>query len=97
MREFGDEGEMQVAQLLLLARAGALVGTLTSNYLLVAYDMAVRQRHLAAEPPPSLIDLDGNKYYSCTVREKPPWGPRFGRPGSQRPPNPLPSDARVEL
>ena len=78
----GDEGEMQVAQLVLLSRAASLVGTLTSNYLALAYEMAVRARHLEAEPPPALIDLDGNRYFPCSVRDAPPWGPTFGRPQS---------------
>ena len=33
--------------LVLLSRASVLIGTLTSNYLLLAYEMAVRARHFA--------------------------------------------------
>ena len=77
----GDEGEVQIAQLLLLARASALVGTLTSNYLLLAYEMAMHLRGGVGElqAPPNLHDLDGNSYFQCSVREQPPWGPDKGR------------------
>ena len=47
----GDEGELQLAQLVLLSRATALIGTLTSNYLLLAYEMAVHARALVDEYP----------------------------------------------
>ena len=78
--KWGDEGEMQIAQLLLLSRASTLVGTLTSNYLLLAYEMALRARHLRGEPPPTLIDLDGNVPYPCSAKMTPPWGAEFGAP-----------------
>ena len=78
--KWGDEGEMQVAQLLLLSRASTLVGTLTSNYLLLANEMALRARHLRGEPPPTLIDLDGNVPYACSAKMAPPWGAAFGAP-----------------
>ena len=76
----GDEGEILLAQLVLLSRAAVLVGTLTSNYLQLALEMASHTRFLRAEPRPALIDLDGNTYYSCRVSDKPPWGPVFGHP-----------------
>jgi hypothetical protein len=80
----GDEGEMLVAQLLLLSRAHVLIGTLTSNYLLLAFEMAVRWRGLRGEQPPSIIDVDGNEYFMCSVKETPPWGPSHGRGASAR-------------
>ena len=103
----GDEGEVQMAQLLLLARASTLIGTLTSNYLLLAYDMGVWARHHAGEAPPGLVDLDGNAYYPCSVSHTPPWGPRFGNTPEKRkrriappppePPPPPPEPDRIEL
>ena len=75
----GDEGELQLAQLVLLSRATALIGTLTSNYLLLAYEMAVHARALVDEYPPALLDLDGNDYYPCSIRDPPPWGPLRGK------------------
>jgi hypothetical protein len=77
----GDEGEVQLAQLVLLSRATALVGTLTSNYLLLAYEMAVDVRAREGQPPPAVLDLDGNTYFPCSVRDRPPWGPRHGKAG----------------
>ena len=105
-----DEGMLLVAQAALLARAKALVGTLTSNYLLSVLEIApwVRDTEPGGQKitsgassggatgtgtgagvedaadaessgadEPEIIDLDGNGYYSCSVTERPPWGPAF--------------------
>lgn len=77
---------MQVTQLVLLSRASVLIGTLTSNYLLLAYEMAVHARHALGLPPPPLHDLDGNEYYPCSAKDPAPWGPRYGRKGGPRKP-----------
>ena len=78
----GDEGEILLAQALLLARFTALVGTLTSNYLLLVHEMAfevANREDAGAREPPEMIDLDGNVHYPCSAREMPPWGPEHGR------------------
>ena len=48
-----------IAQALIFSRAAAVVGTLTSNYLLVVVELAELQRPPGA-PPLEVIDLDGN-------------------------------------
>ena len=65
----------KVAQAWLLSRSAALVGTLTSNYMGVVFEMASAQCGTA---PPELIDLDGNAYFPCSVNEAPPWGAEHG-------------------
>ena len=46
-----DEGMLLIAQALIFSRAAAVVGTLTSNYLLVVVELAELQR------PPGLLHL----------------------------------------
>mmetsp|Transcript_12826 Transcript_12826/g.33101 ORF Transcript_12826/g.33101 Transcript_12826/m.33101 type:complete len:180 (-) Transcript_12826:108-647(-) len=75
-----DEGQLLLAQALLLARARVFVGTLTSNYALMVHDL-MKAHWLGAAVQPDLVDLDGNDYYSCSVKENPPWGAMYGRAG----------------
>ena len=84
LEEEGDEGEVLAAQLVVLSQSAALVGTLTSNYLLLAYEMALHARHRDGAPSaPLLFDLDGNDYFACSVKDAPPWGPAKGRAGKK--------------
>lgn len=76
-----DEGMLLLAQAMLLSRAVALVGTLTSNYLYLALDLAIQN---SGQEPPELIDLDNNPYFPCSVGVEPPWGAVHGRSGGPR-------------
>ena len=69
-----------IAQALIFSRAAAVVGTLTSNYLLVVVELAELQRPPGA-PPLEVIDLDGNAYFPCGCQDPLPcpWGPKFNR------------------
>jgi len=73
-----DEGMLLIAQALIFSRAAAVVGTLTSNYLLVVVELAELQRPPGAAPL-EVIDLDGNAYFPCGCQDPLPWGPKFNR------------------
>jgi hypothetical protein len=73
-----DEGLLLIAQALIFSRAVAVVGTLTSNYLLVVVELAELQRPPGAAPL-EVIDLDGNAYFPCGCQDPLPWGPKFNR------------------
>ena len=68
----------ELAYLLEDGRAAAVVGTLTSNYLLVVVELAELQRPPGAAPL-EVIDLDGNAYFPCGCQDPLPWGPKFNR------------------
>ena len=74
-----DEGMLLIAQALIFSRAAAVVGTLTSNYLLVVVELAELQRPPGA-PPLEVIDLDGNAYFPCGCQD--PFFPCRGAPSS---------------
>ena len=50
----------------------------TSNYGMLAHDLAAR--HRGADGVVDFLDLRGNVYFPCGVRNEPPWGPLAGRP-----------------
>ena len=90
-----DEGQLLMAQAYLLAGARLFVGTLTSNYGLMVHDLmqspalvhttdrtAGGQGEEGVAPFGGVyVDLDGNEYYSCSIKDSPPWGAVYGRSG----------------
>ena len=87
-----DEGQLLMAQAYLLAGANLFVGTLTSNYGLMVHDLmqSPALAHVFTRPhgdrsehisPGVYVDLDGNEYYSCSIKDSPPWGALYGRAG----------------
>ena len=73
-----DEAQLLMVQIFMLARARVLVGTLTSNFALLVYDLMAQQR---PGFDPHMVDLDGNSYYSCSCKDPVPYGPAYGLAG----------------